>query len=306
MPEISIIIVTYNPGKTILACLEALYKHHTDDEIEVIVVDNASRDDTVEQVRTHYPQVKLLACDDNLGYGVGNNRGFELATGEFVVILNPDVVVREGALTRMVEYLKQNPDVGVVAPKTFDEEHQPVISARAVYNIPRLFVKYFGLDRLFPQVIHGKYGQTSLTTREPLDVDWLQGAALMFPYEVFKILNGFDEAFFLFFEDMEICIRVHELGKRVIFLPTAEIEHVGSESVSRFPTARIRSYQISPLYYYRKRGQEGNVRILKVILITSLALKSSIRRVQNIVKPDEKRLEKARVEWQTISDVWGY
>ena len=306
MPDLSIIIVTYNPGKTIVACLEALYRQSDGLSLEVIVVDNASHDGTPELVQSTFPHVKLITSQDNLGYGLGNNRGFEFTTSEFVVILNPDVVVLDGALKSMIEYLKAHKLVGFVGPKTFDAEHQLVVTARSAYTVPRLLARYTGIGSLFPLFIYGRHGQLSITTSVPLEVDWVQGSVLGFRREVYAALNGFDDGFFLFLEDVDLCLRAHVAGWKVVYLPTATVEHIGSESVSRFHAARIRSYQISPLYYYRKRGRENSVRILKIGFVAALMLKSVSRRLINVVRPSERRREQAQVEWSVIQEVWRY
>jgi GT2 family glycosyltransferase len=304
--EISIMIVTYNPGETIVACLKALPENINGLSVEVIVVDNASQDGTAAHVAGLFPHVRLLGNLDNPGYGIGNNRGFELSTGRYIVILNPDVVVRTGALDKLIDYLQMHPYVGIVGPRTFDSEQWPVITARHEYTVGRLLAKYLGLNFIFPSSVYGIYGSQSLKTDQPLDVDWLHGSALVIRRDVYEILGGFDENFFLFMEDVDLCIRAKEAGWRVVYLPTAEVEHVGSESVSRYPVARIRSYHISPLYYFRKRGQHSAVRILKAGFIVSLSLKTTLRRLQNLMDPNEQRQEKARLEWKFIKDVWHF
>lgn len=306
MPEISIIIVTYNPGETILTCLNDLPKTINGNLIEVIVVDNASQDGTPERVAAKFPHIRLVVNTDNPGYGIGNNRGFGFSSGQFIIILNPDVVVRQNALESMVDYLKRNQDVGIVGPRTFDSNNQPIITARHKYTVWRLLAKYLALNMLFPRIVYGTYGLLSLKSSNPIDVDWLHGSALVMRRELYSTMGGFDAEFFLFMEDVDICMRSKEAGWRVVYLPTAEVEHVGSETVSRYPVARIRSYHISPLYYFRKRGQHNAVRLLKVGFTLSLILKSTVRRMQNLIKPDANRLEKAQVEWRTIKDVWRY
>lgn len=306
MATLSIIIVTYNSGDTIISCLNSLPQLVCGAPVEVIVVDNASHDGTAERVRANFPNVRVLSNPDNPGYGVGNNRGFALATGEMIAIINPDVVVRPNALEELVTYLHAYTDVGIVGPKTFDSQHNPVITARHSYTVPRLIAKYLALNRIWPRLVYGTLGSLSLKSAVPLNVDWLHGSALVIPRAVYEQLGGFDPAFFLFMEDVDICMRAKEIGYRVVYLPSAEVEHIGSESVSRFPVTRIRSYHISPLYYFRKRGKPNAVRMLKIAFIVELTAKSFIRRAQNLLKADPRRLEKARIEWKTIRDVWRY
>ncbi|MBK9125768.1 MAG: glycosyltransferase family 2 protein [Chloroflexi bacterium] len=305
MTPVSILIVTYNPDKTILSCLRAIQSEATHDS-EVIVIDNASQDRTVERVQSIFPYVKILANSDNPGYGVANNRGFALSHGDVIVILNPDVVVAPGAVQALVDFVASNGDVGVVGPRTLSSDGRPVITARHDYTVFRLLVKHLGINRVIPSWVYGSLGPLSLETNDPLDVDWLHGSALALRRDIYAQLGGFDEEFFLFMEDVDLCARARDAGLRVVLLPSAQVEHVGSESVNRFPVARIRSYHISPLHYFRKRGRPWAVRILKIGFTLELVGKSIIRRLQNLVSPDEGRREKARIEWQVISDVWKY
>ena len=306
MIDVSIIVVTYNPGSTIVACISQLPQQINDAPVEVIVVDNASQDGTPRQIADQFPRVRLLVNSDNPGYGVGNNRGFALSNGQYIVIINPDVVVGRYALEKLVSHLRQHPDIGIIGPKIFDANKDVTITARHEYTVGRLLAKYLGLNRLWPYLVYGELGDKSLSTDQPLDVDWLHGSALVIPRAVYEQLNGFDPAFFLFMEDVDICMRAKEIGYRVVYLPSANVSHIGSESVSRFPVTRIRSYHISPLYYFRKRGKHNAVRMLKIAFICELTAKSLIRRAQNLLQADPGRLEKARIEWKTIHDVWRY
>lgn len=303
---VSVLIVTYNPGDTILACLRAVLDSNLPYDVETIVIDNASRDGTVNRVRDAFPDVMVIANSDNLGYGRGNNRGFAQSSGDVIVILNPDAVVTGNALDVMVDYVSTHPDVGIVGPRTYDSDGKVTITARLSYTVPRLLVKHLGLDRLLPSLVYGRLGRISVSTDHPTDADWLSGSALALRREVYEKLGGFDNDLFLFMEDVDLCARVKELGLRVVYLPSAKVVHIGSESVNRFPVARIRSYHLSPLHYFRKRGKPWAVRVLKVGFTVELVSKSILRRVQNVIRFDERRREKAQIEWQVIGEMWKY
>lgn len=306
MINVSVIIVTYNPGQTLAACIESIPPQVGGKPVEIIVVDNNSSDGTVEKIKKDYPHIKLLSCSDNKGYGVGNNRGFNLSLGKYAAILNPDVRVTSNTLETLYEMMIDNSTIGIAGPKTFDTNGNIVITARQEYTPVRLLAKYLGIDRVFPYIVFGRLGQQIPYIREILDVDWLHGSALMIRREVYEALGGFDENFFLFMEDVDLCARARELGWRVVYLPSAEVEHIGSESVSRFHEARVRSYQISPLYYYRKRRAHTSVRILKAGFIAALLLKIVFRSFRNLFRNNETRAEKIRVEWKVLREIIQY
>lgn len=306
MTNLSVIIVTYNPGHTILACLDSIPSEFEGGSVEIVVVDNASNDGTVERISETYKHVKLVACADNRGYGVGNNRGFKLSIGEYVLILNPDVILRPTSLDTLGKVMRDNNEVGIAGPRTLDVHGNISLTARQEYTPMRLLAKYFGIDRVIPYLVYGKVGNRALRSNQLLSVDWLHGSALMIRRETYESLGGFDENFFLFMEDVDLCARARELGWRVVYLPSAEVEHIGSESVSRFHEARVRSYQISPLYYYRKRGAHTSVRILKTGFIAALLLKIAFRSLRNIVRRDDIRAEKIRVEWKVLREIVHY
>jgi N-acetylglucosaminyl-diphospho-decaprenol L-rhamnosyltransferase len=303
---ISIVIVTYNSEHIIQQTLNSILSEITDQDIEIIVVDNNSQDETVDVISRNFPIVKLIKSQENLGYGRGNNLGVSHSNGEYLVIVNPDVALSLGAVLTMVDFLNNHPLVGMVGPRTVDSDGNISYTARPNYTVARISARYLGLTKLWPRLAYGKYLQLIRQTVKPFDADWLQGSCFVIRREIYQQVKGFDDNFFLFMEDVDLCDRIWQSGWRITFHPNAKVSHIGSESVSRFPVTRIRSYHISPLYYFRKRNKPNAVLMLKIAFIVELTSKSLIRHAQNLLKADPRRLEKARIEWKTILDVLRY
>lgn len=295
--SVSAVVVTYNAADVIADCLGDLLTAVD----EVIVVDNASSDGTPDLIRRDFPAAQLIEAGANLGYGAGNNLGVRHASGDVLLIVNPDVRLTRDALAALVTYLHEHPDVGIVGPRTVDESGLVSMTARPAYTPGRVLAVYLGLANRWPRLAYGDLPQRLRTAQAPLDVDWLQGACLALPRRVYEALGGFDESFFLFAEDVDLCQRAGQAGWRVVYLPSACVTHHGSSSVKRAHHISTRSYHISPLHYFRKRGQRGAVWLLKAGFVVELAIKATRRTWQG--RHDPAAHAEARIYRQTIRDV---
>lgn len=298
--KISAIIVTYNSGDDIIHCLDSLLA--SDPLPEIIVVDNASTDGTPQRIEQEYPSIKLITNDDNRGFGAANNQGVAIANGDIIALINPDLIVEPNALAILSNYLTQHPKVGIVGPKTVNSNEEIAITSRPEYNVWRILTRWLAIDRFIPQLTYGNYPDQMRSATQPFECDWLQGSCLVMRRQDYLSINGFDEGFFLFMEDTDICARVKDLGQKIIYHPDATVMHKESTTVSRYPLVRIRGYHISPLYYFRKRNQHANVLLLKFGFTIELLGKIIIRRL----RPNEINLAKARAEWTVLGEVWRY
>lgn len=302
MLDISVIVVTYNTGGLIRECLGQI----TQASLEVIVVDNASVDETVSIIEDEFPTVKLIKNQENLGFGVANNQGVEVAKGQYVIILNPDLIISPEAIQEMAVYLEEHAHIGIVGPCILNAEGSLSLSARPPYSVRGVLGVYFGLERLFPALIYEEYERRLTSTDAPQSVAWLQGACLMMKKSLFNTLGGFDEHFFLFAEDTDLCDRVWQGGYEVVYFPRVTAKHYESTSVSRFPYISVLHYHTSPLYYFRKRHQPLKVWLLKLGFSLELFLKMLSALIKFVRRTETSMWEKfivhARVMWQ----VWRY
>lgn len=252
---LSVIIVTYNSQDEISPCLNSIFTGEKKLSLEVIVVDNHSQDETVAKVKKFFSQVKIIPLSQNVGYSRAINLGVARSYGKHLLILNPDTKILNEALTKMVNYLKDNPQVGVLGPRLYDndkKELQP--SGVGTLDFPAAFFALSFLDKIWPQNPFSKRYWYRGWPRDSLrEVGSVSGAAMMIPKVVFEKLNGFDQNFFLYFEEEDFCRRVKEAGFQIVFYPQAEIIHYREKSIAKVNKKQINKiFRQSRYYFFRK------------------------------------------------------
>ena len=232
-PDVSILIISHNTGPLTVACLESLPAGTGGLDTEVIVVDNASTDDSVALIRDRFPQVRLLPQDENLGFGPAVNLAAEQAAGEFLLLLNPDTVVLERSLERLVEFARAHPEHGVYGGRTLRPDRS--LDPSSCWGAPTLWSHVcFGLglstlfrgSRLFDPDSLGRWQRDSV---RPVGV--VTGCLLLIPRKVFEALGGFDPRYFMYGEDVDLSVRARRAGWNPVITPDAVIiHHVGASS----------------------------------------------------------------------------
>lgn len=258
--ELSVVIVSYNSASKIGACLASLQAQTKGVEYEVIVVDNASRDDTLAVVAREFPWVQTIARRRNTGLSGGNNDGVAASTGRYVAVINPDTRFEHDALTVLVTFLRDHPDVGAVGPRLLDDDGALQLSCRRFPGYATaLFNRYSLMTRLFPSnPFSREYLMTDFDHGRTIDVDWLSGAAIMFPRPAFDGVGGWDAGFFMFNEDVDFCRRLHGAGYRVVYHPQATLYH--TVGVSKHASASLIVQRHRSMWrYYRKHLRRGAV-----------------------------------------------
>jgi GT2 family glycosyltransferase len=238
-PLVSAIIVNYNVKDLLLDCLAALFEG-TDVPFEAIVVDNNSRDGSAAAVEAEFPQVKVHRTRKNVGFGKANNAGLELASGRFVLVLNPDVMVRPGCIGELADFLLVRPDVGAVGPRLVRPDGRPDPAARRAFPTPGIaFYRLSGLSRLFPHSPRfGRYNMGHLPASRPHEVDAGTAACLMVRRAAVAKVGFFDPAYFMYGEDLDLCFRLKRGGWKIYYVPSAQALHIKGAS-SRQETARM-------------------------------------------------------------------
>ncbi len=211
--DLTVVILNWNTRDLLRNSLESLLgprKATSKIAMQVIVVDNASEDDSREMVRSEFPDVLLITNPRNTGFGSGNNLALPSCKGRYVMFLNSDTVVNECAMDRLVAYADSNPDIGVVGPKLLNGDGSLQYSCRTYPNLGTGFFRNTPLGRLFPgNHFTNDYLMTSYDHAAPRDVDWVSGAALMMRKSVIDEIGAFDEDYYMFCEDVDLCWRVN-------------------------------------------------------------------------------------------------
>jgi GT2 family glycosyltransferase len=264
-PELSIVIVNYNDRAHLPACLTSLEKAVSGLSAEVILVDNQSGDGSPELVRSLFPWVRLIEIGKNVGYPQANNIGFRQSHGEYVLFLNTDTVVPAAAPAALLAEIKARPEVGAVGPALVHENGRFQVS----------FGKKVGfLSEIRQKLILNSYTRIAFRhSRKLRAVGWLSGACLLARRAAVETAGLFDEGFFLYFEDIDLCRRITDKGFKLVFYPAVRISHVGGAATSARPWQSRLEYRRSQLRFYKKHNSRLSLRLLRLYLkLTVLAL----------------------------------
>lgn len=223
--DVSIIIVNYQSREKTRACFSSIRSSFLSGiSYEIIVVDNSEKSDFDREFRKEYSDVLFVRTGKNLGMGGGNNAGFKKASGSFVLILNPDTMVCPDAIRFLFSFIKDREDVGIVGPKLLNPDESLQYSC---LRFPKLLTPVFRrtfLGRFASQHLE-RYLMTDFDHENIRDVDWMIGSCLMIRSDFFRKINGFDERFFMYFEDTDLCRRAWRSGYRVVYYPQATVIH---------------------------------------------------------------------------------
>ncbi len=275
--DLSVILVSYNSCVLLEACLRSLTSSLADFPYEIILVDNASQDGTVEMVEHAFPEVRLIRNRENLGYPIANNQGIAAARGEQVLLLNPDTEVLPGAFERLITELRDRPRAGAVAPILRLPSGRIQVSFGWSVGFLSELAKKLALNRYL--------SRWAGRTKSPRKVGWLGGACLLIRSEVLEQVGGFDEMFFLYFEDIDLSYRIRKLGFDLYLVPEVEIRHVGGAATSALGLAGRFHYRRSQLRFYRKHTSPLSRWFLKGYLRLNfwvLYLRGKIRRTGDL------------------------
>jgi len=233
--EVSIVIVNYNTKEMLCECLNSLVSELRDIEHEVIVVDNASTDGSQEMVKRDFPKVNFVQNNENVGFPRANNQVLLTCRGEYVMLLNPDIVVLSGSIRKMVDFLNKHREYGAVGPKIVTPDG--TIQVGCASSFPTLWKMFFELTQLscvfHRNSIFGSWKMTYWDHLDSRDVECLLGAAFMMRRAVLNEIGLLDEHMYV--EDDDLCFRIRKAGWKIRYLSTAEIVHVGGASLKRSP-----------------------------------------------------------------------
>ena len=272
--DVSIITVNYNNAKLTLDFVNSLVakfpKQYT---FEVIVIDNASTEPLSLQLETTFKTVDYPVIFHksaiNLGFGAGNMLGVQFAKGKYLAFINNDVIITEDCFSPLIDYLKANDDVAVCSPQQLNIDNKPVIG----FDYFQGFRKELFGRSFIEKFIKNHPKRKDLPYKTPFEVPALQGCFMFFKAEIFAKIGGFDTNLFLYFEEMDLCFRLKQLGYKSVLAPTSTFKHLESATVKANPLIK-QELMISRLYIYRKNYSYLKYKCLQFIILLKLALKA--------------------------------
>ncbi len=233
--DLSIIIVNYNVKEFLQNLIHSVEKATLNLTKEIIIVDNASDDGSVDFIKEKFPNVKLIANQKNLGFGKANNIGLKLVTGDYILLINPDTLVAEDTFEIMIQFFKDTPAAGLAGCKILNPDGTLQLACRRSFPGPwTSFTKVTGLSTLFPKSkIFARYNLTYLDENKSYEVDAISGSFMMMRRSVYEKVGGFDEQFFMYGEDLDLCYRIQKSGFKVYYVHSTQIIHYKGESTKR-------------------------------------------------------------------------
>ncbi len=274
MMNLSVFIVTYNSSPLLRSCLDSLRAQTLAGDFEVIVVDNASRDDSIAIIRTEYPEVNLITSETNLGFGNANNMALTLAQGRYLVLLNPDAQLPPDTLERALKHMEDNTDAGMGGGLLQDTQGAWQPSARLFPSLLNDTLTLSGLANRYPESrFFGRFDRSWADPLKMTPVNWVPGAFAILRRSLVEQIGLFDPRFFLYYEEVDLCRRIYQAGFKVYYWPDLVITHVGgasSETVDELAFSssgkQLTLWRMqSQLLYYRKWHGLLYTRLVKAI-----------------------------------------
>ena len=263
--ELTFITVNYRTPDLVDRLISSIRQFPPVLPYEIIAVDNSSGDNSMELIHSRHPDAKLVALSKNIGFGGGNNAGAKVAAGRILVLINSDCEIQRESFADAVKFMDQNPDVGIVGLKVFTPSGELEQSAR---GFPDPSTGLFGRSTFLGKLAQksGRMGKAGLAKKnllvdpdktEPYDVDWVAGTIMLIRRECWDAVKGFDEGFFMYWEDADLCYRAREAGFRTVYFPGSSVIHRPGSSASKDPAPAIRYFHQSAYRYVTKHISPG-------------------------------------------------
>lgn len=283
--DISILIVNYNTCRLTMDCLRSVYESDTNYSYEIILIDNHSRDDSVEQISREFPGVFLIANQDNTGFASANNQGIKVASGRYVLLLNSDTVVRKDTLETMISFMDGRPDIGASGCKIILPDGSLDKACKRGFPTPAASFYYaFGFSRLFPdRPRFNGYQLGYLDPDQDYPVDCLVGAFMMLRRETIEQVGGLDEEFFMYGEDLDWCFRIKEAGWGIHYYPQTTIVHLKGGSARRRPFKIVYEFHRAMILFHRKHYSRQYNSMINGAVYAGVGVKFVLSLLRNVL-----------------------
>jgi len=275
--RVSIIIPTWNTRELLAACLESLEGSTSGLCVETIVVDNGSTDGTAHLLRSHFPSVRVASNTENLGFGRAANQGAALSTGSYLLFLNTDAELMPDAVYTLVRFVEAQPRAGIVGTQLRNADGTFQGSYAPFPTLSREFLILSGLGRLLWGAQYPSRGPED--EQGPQEVDWVGGACLLARKIAFDAVGGFDDSFFMYGEEVDLCYRMRRAGWQVWYQPAARVIHFGGSSSAGQPTEREAQLYRGRVQFFRRHHGPASAALLASMIIACTAIKQLVHGV---------------------------
>jgi GT2 family glycosyltransferase len=309
--DLSVVVVSWNVSALVVACLESVLAAARDMTIEVIIVDNNSTDSTVEQVRARFPQVRLIANRHNAGFAAANNQALGICCGRNILLLNPDTIVLENSLTRMVTFADANSSVGLLGPRLQTPSgHIQEYCARS-FPTP---IDWFWYYSLVGQVFHrsrvlGKLYLSYWNHETSRPVDALAGAAMLIPRRTLDEVGFLDENAPMYFEDLDYCFRVRRAGRTVYYLAEATVIHYGGQSSLLVPVETKILILDAYVFFLRRYGRRLDPGFFRLAVVAAslvrLPVLGMVKACASIRRFESPKVGRISLRSEVVALFWG-
>ena len=284
--KLSIVIVNYNVKYFLRQALLSVFKSNVNFEYEVFVVDNASDDGSVQMLSQEFPQVMTIANTDNKGFSKANNQAIRASKGKYVLLLNPDTIIEEDTLQKIVTYMDADIEVGGLGVYMIDGKGEYLPESKRGFPSPETaFYKLFGLSKIFPRnKKFGKYHLSYLNPNAIHSVDVLSGAFMFLRKKVLDEIGLLDEDYFMYGEDIDLSYRIKKAGYKNIYFPNTKIIHFKGESTKKGSLNYIKVFYEAMIIFAQKHFGKSNASMMTILLRLAIYVRAAIALIQGITK----------------------
>lgn len=283
---LSILIVNWNTRKDLLECLASVIANPPTCPFEVLVFDNASADGSVEAVAAQYPQVRLVASPENLGFARANNKAAALVNSEYWLLLNPDTVVHPDAIDKLLHHIGENPRVAAVGPRLLNSDGSYQLS---IWRKPTLFREWWRLFHLDRIIALSEYPSSTLNANLVQRVDVLHGACFLVRRQALQDMALFDEDYFVYSEEIDLCDRLGHADWELNWVPEAVVTHKGGQSTRQVADAMFIELYRNKTKFFRKRRGRLVAMLYKIILLQAALARYLTAQVLRLLRQDKHK-----------------
>lgn len=284
--KISFVVVNYNVKEYLAQSIQSLERALKKIPYEIWLVDNNSVDGSVAYISKNFPSVNIIANDHNVGFGRANNQALDKVQGDFVVLINPDTVVQEDTFTKLLEFFNQTPDASVATCKIINPDGSFSVDCRHSIPTPLIaFWKVTGLSKLFQKSnIFGKYNLTYLDPDQTYSVPAISGSFMMIKKDALDKIGHFDERFFMYCEDIDLCYRLNKSGFRIFYVPTTQIVHYKGESTKKDKLDYVITFNRSLYKFFQKYYAPSSIFLFRWIVAIGIFLRAIFIYFRNFLR----------------------